>query len=98
MNPGRLLADAWTPMTPLPLSRAYLAGASSGATLYLLGGLSGTSICSSHDAYDAGKDIWWTRSAMRTPRFAFTAGNPLGGTIYVVGGNDSPVSQGVRLN
>ena len=100
LAPRLARADSWNAVASMPTPRAYMGSAAPvlGSTVYLIGGMSGTSYLAVNEVYDATANVWWSRSPMRTARSGLVAGSPQGTTIYAVGGDGVAGSLGLALN
>ncbi|MEK7474831.1 MAG: kelch repeat-containing protein [Candidatus Coatesbacteria bacterium] len=86
LGAGTSLADSWSPVASSPTPRKYAAGTSPwGATLYVVGGLTGTTYLITNEVYDAVADVWTSMASMSVTRSGLVVA-AIGGTIYAVSG------------
>ena len=83
------LATAWSELTPDPAPRGYIAVATSGTNLYVIGGMAGACgynySCIDVQAYSTGANTWTTEASLPSG-LTSTAAAAIGGTVYVAGG------------
>src|ERR1043166_3795658 len=70
----------WTTKASMPTARQYLAAASAGGTIYVLGG-SNFNVLDTLEAYDPATNTWTTKASMPTGRLGLTSA-VVGGIVY----------------
>ena len=78
----------WVSTPPMPNPRQMMAAAAAGGKLYVIGGISSTSLIASTDIFDPATSTWASGAPIPTPR-SLAAAVECAGRVYVAGGQGS---------